>query len=229
MRPHGVVAVGLVMLAICRFGVTNSQSLIGSYARTQQLSPSLPHGNEIPKATKPCSPEVAQWWRELREAGRAAAEATVRREETIKSAIVGRWSRSENVPDDEREILSADELSKLNQAVSVSKEKYLSLLSQAREKSYALPIDDGPVALLHLNEPRYTHEARMLKISGTIKTRVLFQADGTVARVLFREGLGHGLDESALQTIYDLVFLPARRESTFVAYWQAVDVDFRLR
>jgi len=229
MRHNVLAAVGLVMMEFCWLGVTNSQSLVGTYAGTQEFSPRLAQGNEIPKATKPCSPQVSEWWQELREAGKAAAQATARKEGAIKKAIVSKWTRYEHVPDDEREILQADELNKLNEAISISKTKYLSLIHLATEKSYAAPIDDSRVTILHFNEPRYTDEARMLKITGTIKTRVLFQGDGTVGRVTIREGLGHGLDERGIQTIYDLVFFPAVKDGQFVAYLQAVEVEFKLR
>lgn len=229
MKHRALTTIGFVMVAIGWLGLTNLQSIVGSSASTLQFSPSFAASNEIPKATRPSSPEVAQWWRELREAGKVAAQATARKEAAIKKAIVSKWTRYQHVPDDEREILQADDLNKLNEAISVSKTKYLSLIHQAIEKSYAAPIDDSRVTILHFNEPRYTDEARMLKITGTIKTRVLFQGDGTVGRVTIREGLGHGLDERALQTIYDLVFLPAVKGGQFVAFLQSVEVEFKLR
>lgn len=225
---HVLTTVGLLLTVIYLLGFSSSRSTI-SHASTAEIAPPFVENNEIPKATKPCSPDVAQWWQELREAGKAAAQATARKEAAIKKAIVSKWTRYEHVPDDEREILQADELNKLNEAISISKTKYQSLIHQATEKSYLAPIDDSRVTILHFNEPRYTDEARMLKITGTIKTRVLFQGDGTVGRVTIREGLGHGLDERAIQTIYDLVFFPAVKSGQFVAFIQPVEVEFKLR
>jgi hypothetical protein len=142
-----IVALQLSVLGL--LGVANTSS-----GPSAPFSLRVAGGDDIPKATKPCSPEVAQWWEELRKAGRVAADATARKEEAIKRAVTRKRERHERVPDDESEILPADELSRLNETIKVSKEKYLNLIRLAAEKSYPVPLDDGRVVILHFNEPQ---------------------------------------------------------------------------
>ena len=68
-----------------------------------------------------------------------------------------------------------------------------------------------PVEILSKPSPVYTQEARTLRIEGEVVLEVLFGASGrlTVMRVV--RGLGHGLDEAAVQAVAQMVFKPARR------------------
>jgi protein TonB len=92
----------------------------------------------------------------------------------------------------------------------------------------ATAVDQKPMAL-NLPSPRYTEEARKNKIQGTVITKVLVGADGTVKQVRIVRGLPDGLDEQAIQAAYQIRFRPAMKGGQPVAFWQAVQIEFNLR
>lgn len=57
-----------------------------------------------------------------------------------------------------------------------------------------------PVALLQPT-PNYTEEGRKARIEGNVVLKAVIRKDGTVDSFRVVRGLGHGLDESAIQTI----------------------------
>jgi TonB family protein len=60
--------------------------------------------------------------------------------------------------------------------------------------------------------PAYTEEARKLKIEGEVLVEVVFEASGRVRVLRVVNGLGHGLDESAIKAAQQIRFKPALRE-----------------
>jgi len=83
--------------------------------------------------------------------------------------------------------------------------------------------------LLNLAQPRYTEEARALKIQGTVSMGVLVTENGDVDSVLIFRGLGHGLDEQATEVARKLKFSPATRSGKPIPYWTKLSVEFNLR
>jgi len=85
-----------------------------------------------------------------------------------------------------------------------------------------------PVEILYKPTPVYTDEARKLNLEGEVLLEVMFRADGqlTVNRVL--RGLGHGLDDSAVNAAGKIKFKPAQRNGTPVDSTAVVHVLFRL-
>jgi TonB family protein len=69
-----------------------------------------------------------------------------------------------------------------------------------------------PVEILSKARPIYTPEARNLGIQGEVLVEVVFEADGKVRVVRLVKGLGHGLDENALQAARQIQFRPASRD-----------------
>jgi protein TonB len=67
------------------------------------------------------------------------------------------------------------------------------------------PVKPKPVTVL---QPAYTDDARGAQIEGKVRVEITVAADGTVTGVRVLQGLGHGLDEAALE---------AARGSTFEA------------
>jgi protein TonB len=67
------------------------------------------------------------------------------------------------------------------------------------------PVKPKPITVL---QPAYTDEARGAQIEGKVRVEITVAADGTVSNVRVIQGLGHGLDEAALE---------AARGSTFEA------------
>jgi len=85
-----------------------------------------------------------------------------------------------------------------------------------------------PVEILYKPAPVYTDEARKLNLEGEVLLEVMFRADGqlTVNRVL--RGLGHGLDDAAVNAAGKIKFKPAQRNGTPVDSTAVVHVLFRL-
>jgi TonB family protein len=69
----------------------------------------------------------------------------------------------------------------------------------------------SPVDILSKPRPAYTSEARALGIEGEVLVEVVFESGGSVRVVRLVKGLGHGLDESALEAAREIRFHPARR------------------
>lgn len=77
--------------------------------------------------------------------------------------------------------------------------------------------------------PEYPRFARQRGIEGRVLLRVLVSADGTAGRVQLARSSGNELlDQSALRTVGQWRFVPARRGQTAVEAWVEVPVAFRL-
>jgi protein TonB len=74
----------------------------------------------------------------------------------------------------------------------------------------------------------YTSEARAQRIEGIVTVEAAFDIDGnfTVLRVV--NGLGYGLDESALASLRTWRFAPADRNASRVPVVARIEVPFRL-
>jgi TonB family protein len=92
-----------------------------------------------------------------------------------------------------------------------------------------LPVDTKPV-LLNNPRPFYTEEARLKKIQGIVRARLLVGADGRVKEVVVISGLAEGLTEQAIRAAYQMRFSPAMRSGHAVSYWlNNVIIEFNLR
>lgn len=87
---------------------------------------------------------------------------------------------------------------------------------------------DAPVEILSKPRPAYTEQARRLRIEGEVVLEVMFFADGKIAVVRVLEGLGHGLDEAAVEAAKKIEFSPARREGRAVDHEATLRIVFRL-
>ena len=83
---------------------------------------------------------------------------------------------------------------------------------------------------LQLNggQPRYTEEARKLRIQGPVFLAILITENGDVDSVLLFRGLGHGLDEQAMEVARNLKFAPATRNGQSIPYWMKLIIKFNL-
>jgi TonB family protein len=68
-----------------------------------------------------------------------------------------------------------------------------------------------PVSIQNKPLPVYTNEARQLKVEGEVLVSVVFGSDGVVRVVAVVKGLGHGLDEAAVEAARRIRFVPAQR------------------
>ena len=75
-------------------------------------------------------------------------------------------------------------------------------------------------------EPQYTDAARQAKIQGTVVLRTVIRKDGTVGSVEVVQGLGYGLDESAVSAIRQWKFLPATKNGEAIEQSLSVQVNF---
>ncbi len=83
--------------------------------------------------------------------------------------------------------------------------------------------------ILYKPTPHYTEDARKARTEGIVLLEVLIRANGTVDQFRIIRGLGHGLDESAIQTIAtQWKFRPARYHGVPVDYPASIEVTFRL-
>lgn len=97
---------------------------------------------------------------------------------------------------------------------------------QARER----PDDDPDTAVEIVSKatPAYPETARELKIEGTVVLEVVFDSSGKLRVLRVVQGLGHGLDEAAVEAAEKTRFKPARREGRAVDYKATLRVVFRL-
>jgi len=84
------------------------------------------------------------------------------------------------------------------------------------------------VEILWKPRPAYTEEARRLKIEGEVLVKVLFAASGEVKVLSVEKGLGHGLDEAALQAAANIRFKPAKRGGVAVDSTAVARITFQL-
>jgi TonB family protein len=84
------------------------------------------------------------------------------------------------------------------------------------------------VSILYEPNPDYSSEARILKMEGDVVLEVVFLASGQVQVVRVLSGLGHGLDEAAVQAAKLIRFKPAQRNGQPVDFHARVRIEFRL-
>ncbi len=87
---------------------------------------------------------------------------------------------------------------------------------------------DTPVEIRSKAKPVYTPEAREKKIEGEVLLEVVFGASGEMRVLRVVEGLGFGLDESAVEAARQIKFQPARRDGTPVDHTAILRIVFQL-
>ena len=97
-------------------------------------------------------------------------------------------------------------------------------------KKRAVPGEGGttPVDILEKPRPLYTAEGRSLKLEGDVVLDMVFLANGTIQVNRVINGLGHGLDESAMRAAKQIKFKPAKRDGQPVDFPARVRIEFRL-
>jgi TonB family protein len=99
----------------------------------------------------------------------------------------------------------------------------------ARRLSPASPAHfDRGVEIVSKPRPQYTDEARHLRVEGEVVLAVLFNSDGRVHVKRILRGLGHGLDERAVEAALQISFLPARHDGKAVDVVATVRIQFQL-
>ena len=85
-----------------------------------------------------------------------------------------------------------------------------------------------PVEILSKPKPVYTEEARRLRKEGEVLLEVIFTASGEVHVLRVLQGLGSGLDESAVAAAKQVRFHPAQRDGQPVDSQAKLHVVFQL-
>ena len=87
---------------------------------------------------------------------------------------------------------------------------------------------DTEVEILSKPKPVYTEEARALRLEGDVVLEVIFEAGGVLRVLAVAQGLGHGLDEAAIDAARKIRFNPARKDGAPVDHEAKLRVVFRL-
>jgi TonB family protein len=77
-------------------------------------------------------------------------------------------------------------------------------------------------------QPRYTSEAKQLRVQGDVILRVTFTAGGQVVVQGIVHGLGHGLDEEARRVAQQIRFRPPTRKGQAVDMTTNITITFQL-
>ncbi len=86
----------------------------------------------------------------------------------------------------------------------------------------------NPVVITYKPDPIYTQEARQLKIQGEVLLQVMFGANGQLHVDRVVRGLGHGLDQAAVNAANQIRFKPATRDGVPVDSTAIVHVSFEM-
>jgi len=91
-----------------------------------------------------------------------------------------------------------------------------------------IPNPDTPVEILSKPRPAYTAEARELRVEGEVVLNVVFVASGETRVLGVVQGLGHGLDEAAIDAARKIEFKPALRNGQPVDHTAVLRIVFQL-
>jgi TonB family protein len=87
---------------------------------------------------------------------------------------------------------------------------------------------DVPVEIVSKPRPAYTEQARELRVEGEVVLEVLFGASGRLRVIRVVQGLGHGLDDAAVEAARRIDFKPALRNGKPIDYVATLRVVFQL-
>ena len=82
--------------------------------------------------------------------------------------------------------------------------------------------------LIYGPEPEFSEEARKAKFQGTVVLGVIVGTDESTHDIRVVRSLGMGLDEKAIEAIWQWRFEPGRKDGIAVAVQVNVEVNFRL-
>jgi protein TonB len=103
--------------------------------------------------------------------------------------------------------------------------------SSSQEPSNQAPATLPSLHADYLNNPApaYPAQSRQFGEQGKVLLRVLVKADGSVEQVNLRKSSGYDrLDSTALETVKQWRFVPAKRADQAIAAWVIVPISFSL-
>lgn len=87
----------------------------------------------------------------------------------------------------------------------------------------------SPPLLVSKVEPRFSDEARAEKFMGTVVVAIIVDTNGVPQNVHVIRGVGHGLDEKALEAITQYRFRPAMENGKPVPVRVNIKVNFQIK
>lgn len=84
-----------------------------------------------------------------------------------------------------------------------------------------------PKVLKHV-DPQYSEEARRQQLSGTVLLSFVVDEKGLPQKIQVIRGIGHGLDEKAIEAVQQYRFQPAMRDGTPVSVQLKMEVRFEI-
>ena len=100
--------------------------------------------------------------------------------------------------------------------------------SQPKSKAAEPVAKTIPAEITFKPRPAYTEEGRRLKVEGEVLIEVVFTATGQVRVQRIVQGLGHGLDESAIQAAQKIQFKPALKDGQPSDFQAVLHIVFQL-
>ena len=100
--------------------------------------------------------------------------------------------------------------------------------SQPKPKAAESVAKTIPAEITFKPRPAYTEEGRRLKVEGEVLIEVVFTATGQVRVQRIVQGLGHGLDESAIQAAQKIQFKPALKDGRPSDFQAVLHIVFQL-
>lgn len=85
-----------------------------------------------------------------------------------------------------------------------------------------------PLMIVAQVPPAYTEEARKNAANGSVRLRIIFNANGTIGSIVPVTLLEYGLTERAVEAAKRLVFVPARRQNIPVTTSKVIEYAFNL-
>lgn len=100
--------------------------------------------------------------------------------------------------------------------------------SAAKPKTAEPVAKTVPAEITFKPRPVYTEEGKRLKVEGEVLLEVVFTATGQIHVQRVVQGLGHGLDESAIQAAQKIQFKPALKDGQPSDFQAVLHIVFQL-
>lgn len=99
---------------------------------------------------------------------------------------------------------------------------------QPKSKTAEPAVKTIPAEITFKPRPVYTEEGRRLRIEGEVLVEVVFTATGQIRILKVVQGLGHGLDESAIRAAEKIQFKPALQNGQPADFPAVLHIVFQL-
>jgi TonB family protein len=101
-------------------------------------------------------------------------------------------------------------------------------LPPAQNNANSLRQGDTPPAIVRSVNAEFSDDARRNRIQGIVLVSLLVNEEGIPIDLSVTKGMGHGLDEKALEAVSQYRFRPAMRDGVPIESRITVEVNFRL-